>query len=551
MKTAKAEREHIIQLFDSISGIHDFVAILNKAYSLSFLSDKKNPFRLGTINYYAFHAQKTYISFHIPKRNGDSRQISAPVDALKSIQQCINHVLHLKFEPHHTAHGFLLGRNVVTNASIHTGKQQVLNVDLQDFFGSIGFRRVKAVLELPPFNLSGEKEEVAFLIANLCCHEGVLPQGAPTSPLLTNVVCQRLDRKLFQLAQVSKALYSRYADDITFSSQHAIFTDDFMTELNSRIKNEGFQLNDAKTRVQNWKQRQEVTGLVVNKKVNVNRDYIRRIRAIIHNYQKGGQEYAQQQFKTHWYKPGAPPDFRISLKGQIEYLGMVRGKGDPIYLKYKETFLRLFSDRYIDYTFVSHTEVRAQLERDYKRMEEAPFRLGVSEEERFTDYCLNAAYQLEELVNYYLVYKMDYDTLISELLTYTWATKSMLNGKRNVSEIQAVYKYFLFEKYFYYKPGVYYDSVITKLRNIRNQKQHRATVVQRTEQQILAEHEILMEKANQYKIDSGGQEYEMSKSEARLLNEAKAVLFFRERNFKTVFEAIKDVADKIRADLAN
>ncbi|NHF58124.1 RNA-directed DNA polymerase [Flavobacteriaceae bacterium TP-CH-4] len=551
MEPIDIKSENILKQFNSISGIHDFVEVLNEIYKLYFPEGEKKLFRVGSINYYAFHAQKRYYTFDIPKKNGSTRRINAPVYQLKLLQQCINQLLHLIFKPHHTAHGFLLGRNVVTNAGIHAGKQEVLNVDLQDFFSSIKFRRVKAVLELPPFNLTGKKEKVAFLISNLCCNNGVLPQGAPTSPLLTNIVCQRLDRKLFQLAKTSKARYSRYADDITFSSNNAIFNDEFIKELNYQIENEGFLLNEAKTRIQDRRQRQEVTGLVVNKKVNINRDFIRKIRAIFHNYQKGGQKFAQKQFAKHWSKPITPPDFRSSLKGQIEYLGMVRGKSDSIYLKYKQTYLRLFSSNFIDYSFISHKGVRAQLELDYKRMEAARIRLTMSDEERFTEYCLTAAFQLEELVNYYLAQKMDFDKLVNELVTHTWATTSGLNGKNNVSEIPAVYKYFLFEKYFYYKPGVFYDSVITKLRNIRNQKLHRATVVQRSEEQILMEYKALMAKASNHKINSDGRVYQMSKSEARLNNEAKAVYFFREKNYKAVFEAVKDVSDKIRMDLAN
>lgn len=551
MKNIEAEHTNIVQLFDSIVGVHDFVRVLNSAYSTFFSKDERTPFKIENINYYAFHSQKRYTSFQVPKKNGETRQINAPVGFLKLIQSCLNHVLHLKFKPHHSAHGFLLGRNVVTNARIHTSKQQILNVDLQDFFGSIGFRRVKAVLELPPFNLNSEKEEVAFLIANLCCHEGVLPQGAPTSPLLTNIVCQRLDRKLFQLAKDSKARYSRYADDITFSSQHTIFTDDFMTELNSRIKNEGFQLNDAKTRVQNWKQRQEVTGLVVNKKVNVNRNYIRRIRAIIHNYQKGGLEYAQQQFETHWSKPSAPPDFRISLKGQIEYLGMVRGKNDSIFLKYKQQFIRLFSDNYIDYTFVTHPMVKMQLESDFQRMEEAQHCLATSEGDRFSDYCVTAAFQLEQLSNYYLGTKMDIDTLKAELLSHTKAKPRYLAGIKHVGQVNAVYKYYLIEKRFYYGRGYYYESVITKLRNIRNHKLHRDRGGPRSESQILTEYNALIEKMNKYKIDSGGREYKIDEKERKLVNEAKAFQFLEEKKYKVVLDTLKDLVDKIRADLAN
>jgi retron-type reverse transcriptase len=269
--------------FDSLRNKNDFVNLLNRVHKiLSEDNSSKDPFKLSTINFYAFHHKNSYFVFDVLKKNGTARKIRAPHPYLKIIQQCVNFILASKFNSHHTSHGFLLGKSILTNARTHVGKGYVLNVDIKDFFHTISFRRVKTVLGMHPFNLSGEREEIAFILSNLCCNRGVLPQGAPSSPILTNIVCQRLDRKLFQLAKNWKVRYSRYADDISFSCNEDVFKEKFLEELESIIKYEGFDLNPSKTRIQNWKQRQEVTGIIVNRKINVNREYIRSIRAIIY-----------------------------------------------------------------------------------------------------------------------------------------------------------------------------------------------------------------------------------------------------------------------------
>ena len=264
IKSLKAE-------FETMQTKEDLLALLNLA-KIAIWGEDARPFQLKAITYYANpkFATSRYREFTVKKKNGGERKINAPVQGLKNIQRCLNLILQCGFEPHQAATGFVPGKSIVDNALRHKGKHYVFNIDLKDFFPSIDFRRVKYCLTLPPFNLNDQQAEgrdfLGFLIANLCSAEldverkndngdwieikkSVLPQGAPTSPTLTNIICQRLDRKLSGLAKCFGAEYSRYADDITFSSFHNVFQKDgkFLKELIKIIDNQKFTINESKT----------------------------------------------------------------------------------------------------------------------------------------------------------------------------------------------------------------------------------------------------------------------------------------------------------------
>lgn len=250
-------------------------------------------------------------------------------------------MLQSVYETQPQAYGFVADKSITDNAALHTGKAFVLNVDLKDFFPSVHFRRIKVMLEKPPFNLSGDKEPLAFLIANLCTENGVLPQGAPTSPFFTNVICQRLDEKLEKLANKFQTTYSRYADDLTFSANAYIFSKRFMLELEQIVKGERFQINEEKTRIQGSAYRQEVTGLTVNEKVNVNKHYLRSYRTMLHLYKTKGPLVA---YEYHYKR--MPESVRVIKKertvtsasshiqnviwGKYLFLKMVKGDSVPV-----------------------------------------------------------------------------------------------------------------------------------------------------------------------------------------------------------------------------
>ncbi len=318
-------------------------------------------------HYYA-NINNKYVNFEIPKKTGGKRTITAPDKFLKKVQRRINLLLTLFFEPKSATHGFLEDRSIVTNAKIHVGKKYVLNVDLKDFFPSIHFGRIKAVLQLPIFGVRAEhlppdgnrlealfkfglKPAFAQIISNFCCYESKLPQGAPTSPIITNIVSQRLDYKLVKLAKEYHCFYTRYADDITFSSDKNRFKEEFLIKLDEAIKSEGFLINEKKSRIQKKAVRQEVTGITVNEKLNLPRSYVRKVRAALHNWEKQGYERANAKFASLYpHEKGflrnkTIPPMESVLSGKILFLGMVRGKEDTMYLKYKNKLEELLKSK--------------------------------------------------------------------------------------------------------------------------------------------------------------------------------------------------------------
>jgi RNA-directed DNA polymerase len=311
----------------------------NQAGNTKYLliSEKSFKFTYAKIN-------SLYGRFEIPKKTGGTREILAPTRQLKKIQRRINLILNSLFIPKNAAHGFVSNRSIVTNAKIHVAKKHVLNIDLKDFFPSTHFGRVRAVLKLQPFEMS---DQMAHYIANFCCYQGKLPQGAPTSPTLTNIVCRKLDYKLVEFAKSKFTYYTRYADDMTFSCDKNKFTESFHSELTDIITSEGFVVNDKKTRHQRKYNRQEVTGITVNEKLNVSRNYIRNIRAILSNWEKQGYEKATLKFMEHYpnekgySRNKVIPKMENVVHGKIMFLGMVRGKEDKIYKQYLTKYNKL------------------------------------------------------------------------------------------------------------------------------------------------------------------------------------------------------------------
>ena len=298
------------------------------------------------LNYHAYSKNnpKRYIQFQIPKKKkGEFRTITAPNAGLKCIQRCINAMLLEKFTSHPAANGFVPGKSIVDNAKVHLGQKYIFNIDLKDFFPSVTTGRVFACLQLPPFSY---EKETASLIADLCCHDGVLPQGAPTSPTLTNIVCARLDWRLTKLANRYGMRYSRYADDITFSCMSNLFHEDgdFVKALRHFVEKEGFTINDAKTRINVFYQRQEVTGLTINVKPNVTQKYVKLIRIMLHNWEVAGYDYAQSKFLEHYHPTknviGLHPIENV-IGGKLDFLKMVKGEKDGTYIRLRNRFNEL------------------------------------------------------------------------------------------------------------------------------------------------------------------------------------------------------------------
>lgn len=354
------EREQIAQLAHDMENRNDLLALLNriKQDDAVEMGVQFFPFTMKQIRFYCNpnHAFHRYRQFKIKKKSGGFRLITAPRNkTYKMLLQYVNIILKALYTPSDFAMGFAQGRSVVTNAEKHLSQNYVLNIDLKDFFPSIDQARVWKRLQLEPFNFP---IEVASAIAGLCCMKFtgeedeitryVLPQGAPTSPIITNMICDKLDRRLAGLAKRFGLHYTRYADDITFSSMHNVYqpNGDFWSELRRIIADQHFTINEDKTRLQKRGSRQEVNGVMVAEKLNVTQKYVRDIRNILYIWERHGFNAAYSRFfpkykseKGHVKK--GTPDLVNVLDGKLMYLKMVKGENDSVYLRLYRKFKAL------------------------------------------------------------------------------------------------------------------------------------------------------------------------------------------------------------------
>ena len=287
-----------------------------------------------------------YKQFSIPKRSGGTRIIHAPAGDLKKLQQKLKVILDDVYDSMkpHCVHGFIKSStlngtcNIRTNALQHIGKQHVWNIDIEDFFHSMSTAQIKHLFMQPPFQMG---EKAAIMLALICCYQRVLPMGAPTSPVLSNLYCIPLDKKLLQLTQTYGINYTRYADDMTFSSHKPI--DDFARQrILHAITQFGFRINERKNRTQTQYGPQWVTGIKVNERPNVDRRYIRKLRAILHDIHTNGVALAARKnlgiYPHQQTTDGDIQHFLQTVSGSIAHVGFVRGKEDIVYVKLLNQF---------------------------------------------------------------------------------------------------------------------------------------------------------------------------------------------------------------------
>lgn len=301
---------------------------------------------------YRVPESERYKTFEIPKNLGGTRTISAPVTTLKIIQRKLNQVLQSIYKPRNAVHSYIHNRSILTNVSKHSPNVLIFNVDLKDFFPSIHLGRVIGL-----FSYFNREPDVATTLAQICCFNRALPQGAPTSPIISNMICAKMDKELSQLARKYDCNYTRYADDITFSTEDSFptaivkFNTDGQLEVGDElgeiISTNSFEINRDKVTLRNKDRRQIVTGLVINEFPNVRREYVRKIRAMLHAWEKFGLEAAETEFLSRYHNSRLrnpsrePPSFKRVVKGKIDYLGMVRGKDNPIYLHFRHKLREL------------------------------------------------------------------------------------------------------------------------------------------------------------------------------------------------------------------
>ena len=305
-------------------------------------------YRNGIANYYK--------TFDVVKKNGGLRKISAPSGSLKIIQSKLREILDICYNPRPCVQGYVKDRSVITNAEKHKHPRFILNIDVKGFFDAINFGRVRGYFLKKPFEFN---KEISTIIAQICCLDGILPQGAPTSPIIANLICSRFDSEMIRFARKNNLFYTRYADDITFSSNRMFkkavirFRDDDFSmpviakPLRDIFKNNGFIINKDKIIFSTKEHRQEITGIIINEKLNVRRAYIKNIRCMLYAWKKFGYENASNEYfsknqeKYQNYGDDELPEFENIVFGKINYLRMVRGFQDKIFRKYFNEYVML------------------------------------------------------------------------------------------------------------------------------------------------------------------------------------------------------------------
>ena len=284
-----------------------------------------------------------YSEHRIRKRNGGQRILEIPERRLKMVQKKYNVYLQLVYScvRPDCAHGFVryhgsYRNNIIRNARPHVDRSNIMSMDLQDFFRSISAARVKHVFMGPPFNFT---EGISADLTRLLTCKDHLPQGAPTSPVLSNLVSIPLDQRMQKLSHSFGISYTRYADDLTFSSMGRL-PQAFRQELRRIIQDEGFEINHDKTRFRSKQRQQRVTGVIVNKKINVDRRYIKRLRAMLHDAETNGIRMAAARHLRLPFSPSENQEvyFKQKMGGMISFVGQIRGPKDHLFKTMKEKF---------------------------------------------------------------------------------------------------------------------------------------------------------------------------------------------------------------------
>ena len=298
--------------------------------------------KLQTLTYllYIKKIDNCYNTLEIPKKNGDTRTICVPNKNLKKVQKKLYNKLSTYYDEIKTqnnftskiSHGFEKNRSIVTNAEVHKNKRYVVNLDLLVFFPSINFGRVRSYfIKNNYFEIN---DDIATILAQLTCYKGTLPQGASTSPLIANMICNIMDIRILKIAKKYRLDYTRYADDLTFSTNNKYFLNDydkFLEDIKNIIHRSGFELNSKKTRLLFSNSRQEVTGLVVNKKISVPKEYYKNTRAMAHSLYKNGYFLIDDEVGTIEQLEG-----RFSFINQINLYNIDNKKKNMWHLNSKE-----------------------------------------------------------------------------------------------------------------------------------------------------------------------------------------------------------------------
>lgn len=305
-----------------------------------------------------------YTAFKIKKSSGKLRKLHSVNGRLKELQKIALKALQNTelFKPSQYSQGFTIGKSIITNASYHSRMKLIIKFDLLDFFPSINFRRVVGMFMAPPFNFGKEAAVTMGHIACLDDGNGTLPQGGVLSPYIANMLCRRLDKRLAKTGLEHKCKFTRYADDLTFSTNNInkFEKENFKEKIYEIIESENFRANKKKTKILYAKDRQIVTGIVVNDGLNVNKKYIKSVRSILHKLESGKKRDDLEKDKFDDKRSSRcnhkdMQSFLEHLYGRINFIGSVvtANEQDDIYNKDQSKYKRIktyenFLDRFLN-----------------------------------------------------------------------------------------------------------------------------------------------------------------------------------------------------------
>ena len=267
---------------------------------------------------------KHYRNTFIPKHDGSKRKLSIPDLILKRVQRSIADNILADYPISRYAMAYTQGSSVQKNASLHVGKQKILKLDIDGFFDHITYSRVKDCV----FCKENYSEPIRILLTMLCYYKESLPQGAPTSPAITNIIMYDFDEKIGKYCEENNFSYTRYCDDMTFSGdfeEKAV-----ISVVKDELRKLGLFLKNRKTAVIPNTKRQTVTGIVVNEKIGLTKEYKNKIRQEIYYIKKYGID-------GHLSKIGEPnkQHYLNSLKGRVAFV-LQTLPDDEEFLRYKE-----------------------------------------------------------------------------------------------------------------------------------------------------------------------------------------------------------------------
>ncbi len=314
------------------------------------LTNHLNAGKITYIQRLIYNKKNNYNIFYISKKNGRSRKIEAPLKNLKTLQRNIlDLVLFPKwydFIIHQSCKGFAKGKSIILNSSEHVCKKRILKVDLKSFFPSINFEAVKSV-----FLLKGLNDQCSRFLAEICTLEGHLPQGAPTSPIISNIICRNLDKRLFYLSQRSRLNYTRYADDLTFSGDK--INKNFYLLVKKIVEDENFKINENKIYWFTNKRRQMVTGLIVNNKVSYGKKKYKALAAFVNNCANKENNLYEQKSKAITKYKLKISNLKYFLEGHISFLQSIdKQKGK----KLRDVFNSISQSRWKEYELLEEKE---------------------------------------------------------------------------------------------------------------------------------------------------------------------------------------------------